>query len=137
MSRNRVNLLKTFSLKNELLNANLLLNCDFQLFNQTNGKIKYCDHNEIRSKYMYPEAFDVENSTKIHFVQINNLNYTNGICIQLDNFDPPTFGLIKEVFLSNNEIYFGCEILLNNGFDRNYYGYSVNFSNSLEIFLSL
>lgn len=133
MSRNRINLLKTFSIKNELLNANLLLNCDFKLVDQTNGKIKSIDLDEVCTRYTYPETFLVDLSKKVHFVQINNLKYNSGTCIQIDNFDPPNFGLINEVFLCQNEIFFGCQILFNNGFNRKYYGYSVDYSSSFEI----
>lgn len=133
MSRNRVNLLKTFLLKNQLLNANLLLNCEFKLINQINGKMKSVDYDEIRTTYSCPEAFLVESSKKIHHVQINNLKYHNGICVQIDNLDFPTFVLIKEVFLFNEEIYFGCEILINNGFNKKYHGYSIDRSNIFKI----
>lgn len=133
MSRNRINLLKTFSLKNELLNANLLLNSDFKLVNQINGKIKLVYHDNIRTTYSCPTEFLVDSSMKIHHVQMNNLKYHNGVCVQIDNLEIPTFCLIKEIFVCQERVYFGVEILINNGFNKTYFGYSIHRSKILRI----
>lgn len=131
MSRNRVNLLKSFAIKNELRNANLLLNHDFKENNVIKGKHKQIGVDS--SKYTYLGVFNFENATKVSFVQLNNVKYKQDLCIQLSNGELPTFGLIKEVFILEEDIFLGCQILSSYGFNRTLYSLSIHIEDSFQV----
>jgi hypothetical protein len=80
------------------------------------------DESDFREKY---PSSKFNNFSKISFLKINNVKYRKGLCIQLNDHKFPTFGLIHDVFVSNNEIFLGCQILKSIGFHRNYFGFIV------------
>lgn len=131
MSRNRINLLKTFAIKNELLNANLLVNNTFELNNQIKGKATPVHvHENIRVKY---SKFNFDNVSRISYLQVNGQRYKKGLCVQLNDNEEPTFGLINEIFVRNNESFIGCQILQTMGFNSLYFGFSIAYEDSFQI----
>lgn len=131
MSRNRVNLLKTFSVKNQFINANIMLNKDFSATNEKKGKEQKIGKDV--EKYVLPERFNFANAAKLAFFQLNNIKYKPGLCVQLNDEELPTFGIIKEVFVLEESIFFGCQILKTHGFNRMYYSFSMYYEDSFQV----
>ncbi len=80
------------------------------------------DESDFRETY---QSSTLNNVSKISFLKINNVIYKKGLAIQLDDEELPTFGLINDVFVSDNEIFLGCQIVKSIGFHRNYFGFVV------------
>lgn len=131
----RINLIHTFAIKDQLKSANMLLNSE-NIFDIsiTCGATEMVTVDAL-IKYTDSKNYKIVSVTS--WISQHNITYKKNTLLKLgmsENNEVLIFGCIKQIFIIDNEYYFGCQTINTFGFDRHFYGYSIEFVEEFFLF---
>lgn len=139
ITQNRKNLIQTFCIKLQLSFANLLLNYEDESLLPTifGNDVPISNFSE---KYSF-RNLNLQGGTETlkvlpYIFHNNSTQFKENTCVQIHRNCPqlhesqfPYFLKIHDCFEILGKLYVAGEVLINNGFSRQYFGYTVDFSN--------
>lgn len=140
ITKNRINLLETFALKTQLSLANLLLNDNESYMTNVTSHTKQLSSMKYSFALVMKDIESIEEVEVLSQIVVNKSSQIKeGSCICIENVAPfnenefPTFLKSEMFFRIGNKYFVGGEVLHNNGFNRLYYGYSIDYTNHFVV----
>lgn len=126
----RVNLLTTFSKKIEFQIAKFLLNYEKPNYSANFGKMHAVNKYTLFQRYNF--SLISKDIMETSWVQVGTVLIKKNCVIQigLEVDDSPKFGLVEEIIIIDKSVVIlGCRKIINLGFDRHFYAYSITETN--------
>lgn len=122
ISNNRINILKTLNIKNQIKIANSVLNYSELLDTSiTHGSTKQLKDFDWKKYKFKPET---KESTWLNYYHLH-LKKNMVICIDIYNDHDPIFALINNIVSVDGKYYLGLQSIDTNYFDSHFFAYNV------------